>query len=130
MKTKMKIATAALIVIAAGSAIGVAPAKAAGIELDRVDITFKREDTEAHYGPHGGPTPPPPPPHYGEPRGPHGHRPPPPQHHGDPRGFAPPEPHRGGHMPPPPHYGEPRGPHGGHMPPPPPYGGPHGPHGR
>ncbi len=107
MKTKIKIATAALIVIAAGSAIGVVPAKAGGIELDRVDITLKQGDTEIHYGHHGGHMPPPPPPHYGEPRGPHGHMPPPPPppHHGDPHGFMPPPPpHHGRHMPPPPHW--------------------------
>ncbi|MBQ7221704.1 MAG: hypothetical protein IJS28_12080 [Synergistaceae bacterium] len=116
---------AALAVLAAGSVFyGSVPAHAKGIELDKVEVVFKRNETEARghmppppdYGPGRHMPPPPeygprghvpPPPDYG----PRGHMPPPQPRPGDRRGFAP-EP--GGHMPPPPH--EPRG----HMPPPPP----------
>ena len=109
---KMSKYLAALAVVTLGSVVyGNLPAYAGGIELDRVDITFKRDNGNESRG-H---MPPPPPPEYGAPRG---HMPPPPQAHG----FNQPGPHGGpggprGHMPPPPPHGDPRG----HMPPPPPH---------
>ena len=60
---------AALAVLAAGSVFfGSLPANAGGIELDGIDIVFRRERDRGHM-----PPPPPPPPH-------HWHRPPPPHH--------------------------------------------------
>ena len=110
MKLTRKYAVALAIAAAGSVFFGSLPARAGGIELDKVDIVFRRNHDDA-YG-SGGPGTPPPPQqaHMPQPGGPGGHMPPPQPHHG--YGFAG---SQGGHMPPPPHHHGPRG----HMPPPP-----------
>ncbi|MBQ7155401.1 MAG: hypothetical protein IJR85_07615 [Synergistaceae bacterium] len=126
MKHTRKYAAALAVAIAGSVICGSLPARAGGIELDKVDIVFSRNHDDAGgYGyPQGGPgTPPPPPLPQGGPRGhmpppqagPRGHMPPPQMHFaGDRHNFGPGGPQ--GYMPPqPPHH--PHGPR--HMPPPP-----------
>ena len=110
MKGK-KFVTAFLVLTAGSFFYGTVPAKAGGVELDRVDITFRRNHDD-RYERHAPPRDMPPPHHH---------------HHyearrrdfgGYGRDFGPRPPHHGPHLPlpPPPHHG----PHGPHE--------PHGPH--
>ncbi|MBQ7544055.1 MAG: hypothetical protein IJT02_03840 [Synergistaceae bacterium] len=113
--TKTKKYVIAIAAIAVGSVMyGTLPAHAGGIELESVEVAFRRPPEDR-----GRDMPPPPPQGYG----PGDHRPPPPQYGYGPGDHRPPPPQYGygprGHMPPPPHHGEPHG--RGHMPPPPPH---------
>ena len=106
---RTKFATALMIITAGSILYSELPARAGGIELDRVDITFKRNHDDAYGNDYGDEDydrdyrrdmPPPPPPHH---RGPRGHMPPPHRRPGGPgHGF---HDRPGGHMPPPPHRG-------------------------